>query len=251
MAKYLKLFKNQEEYEEYKNSGMILPNVSHCIQDVKIYFNQSTPPTPPTPSHDYVEIGGIKWATMNVGSTGITDDGFYFQWGDTQGYTASQVGGGEGQKAFTGYDYKYTLDAGQTFTKYNINDRKVTLDSSDDAVSAAWGCNWRMPTTDEFQVLMNAVNRTWTYNYEGSGVAGLICTDKTDSSKVLFFPAAGYANGGSVYQTRTGYYWSSSVYRYDYKFEKAYTISFSNGLNDWDLTAYRYYGHLVRGVLDE
>jgi hypothetical protein len=33
---------------------------------------------------------------MNVGASSVTDTGLYFQWGDTQGYTASQVGSGEG-----------------------------------------------------------------------------------------------------------------------------------------------------------
>ena len=54
----------------------------------------------PYKGHDYVEIGGLKWATMNVGANNITDAGLYFQWGDTQGYTAAQVGSGEGQKYF-------------------------------------------------------------------------------------------------------------------------------------------------------
>jgi hypothetical protein len=38
---------------------------------------------PESNGHDYVEIGGIKWATMNVGATKVTDVGLYFQWGDT------------------------------------------------------------------------------------------------------------------------------------------------------------------------
>ena len=35
---------------------------------------------------------------MNVGAQTETDYGLYFAWGETQGYTASQVGNGEGQK---------------------------------------------------------------------------------------------------------------------------------------------------------
>ena len=37
----------------------------------------------PTGGHDYVEIGGIKWATVNIGAESATDTGIYFQWGDT------------------------------------------------------------------------------------------------------------------------------------------------------------------------
>ena len=31
--------------------------------------------------HEYVEIGGIKWATMNVGASSETDYGNYYQYG--------------------------------------------------------------------------------------------------------------------------------------------------------------------------
>ena len=100
MAIYLKKFSTHAEYDAYINgSGAILPNVSICTTEGDVHYNPSSP-TPPTPSHDYVEIGGLKWATMNVGANNITDAGLYFQWGDTQGYTAAQVGSGEGQKYF-------------------------------------------------------------------------------------------------------------------------------------------------------
>jgi hypothetical protein len=80
------------------------------------------------------------------------------------------------------------------------------LEASDDAVIANWGGSWRMPTTEEYVALGAAVNRAWTANYQGSGVAGMICTDKTDSSKVLFFPAAGNCYNGSVSSVGYGYY---------------------------------------------
>lgn len=40
---YLKLFKNHNEYEEYKNSGIILPNVSHCINEVHMHYYSKIP----------------------------------------------------------------------------------------------------------------------------------------------------------------------------------------------------------------
>jgi len=44
---------------------------------------------------------------MNLGANSITDPGLYFQWGDTQGYTADQVGSGEGKKYFGSNSYIY------------------------------------------------------------------------------------------------------------------------------------------------
>ena len=153
---------------------------------------QGSSPVPPTPSHDYVEIGGIKWATMNIGASTIYDTGLYFKWGDTQGYTASQVGEGSGQKYFSDEDYKW-YDETQipAMIKYNDIDNKVVLDLEDDAVHAAWGGNWRMPTIDEINSFIESVNSEWTNNYNNSGTAGWVCEDKEDNTKVLFFPASG------------------------------------------------------------
>lgn len=214
----------------------------------------------PTPSHEYVEIGGVKWATMNIGASTIYDTGLYFQWGDTQGYTASQVGEGSGQKPFYWGDYKYNSGTEEdiVMSKYNSTDSKTVLESSDDAVNAAWGGNWRMPTTAELQALGQAVNAVWTTNYNNSGVNGLVCTDKTDSSKVLFFPAAGWCDS---YEFRHlgdgGAYWSSSLTTMEYSYFDGcwlyFAIDDGNFEMDWGANneGLRYCGFSVRGVLDD
>ena len=214
------------------------------LGDVKVY--------PPTPSHDYVEIGGVKWATMNIGATGITDTGLYFQWGDISGYSASQVGSGAGQKYFSWADYKYgngTSSPGATgMTKYNSTDGKTVLDISDDAARANWGGQWRMPTTEEYAALGDAVNTAWTDDYQGSGVAGMIYTDKTDNSKVLFFPACGICSDGSVGNVGSqGRYWSSSLESSDVRY--AYYLTFFDFYVDWEGYSLRFYGFPVRGVV--
>lgn len=201
---------------------------------------------------EYVEIGGIKWATMNIGATGVTDTGLYFQWGDISGYTASQVGSGSGEKYFGWADYKYgngtSSPSATGMTKYNSSDGKTVLESSDDAVQANWGGSWRMPTTAEFQALGNAVNTAWTESYQGSGVAGLVCTDKTNSSKVLFFPAAGSCLNGSMYNVgRIGHYWSSSLGSSDV--QNAYYLYFRSSRASWGSNNNRYVGFSVRGVV--
>ena len=245
MAIYLKKFETQAAYEAAQ-SGLILPNVSLTVDNNTVHYN---PSTPPTPTHDYVEIGGIKWATMNVGANSITDTGLYFQWGDTQGYTAEQVGDGEGQKYFSENDCIYYNDG--SYTKYNEGDSLITLESTDDAVKAACGGNWRMPTVSEFIALGEAVTSAWTADYQGSGVSGLVLTDKTDSSKVLFFPAAGYCSHGSVSNVGNGgNYWSSSLSA-DFGENNAYRMYFYSDYVSWGSFNYRYNGFPVRGVLDD
>lgn len=210
------------------------------------------PQPDPANGHEYVEIAGMKWATMNVGASSVTDYGLYFQWGDTQGYTAAQAGSGTGQKYFGWADYKYgngTSSPGAAgMAKYNSTDGLTVLEPSDDAVAAAWGGNWRMPTTAEFAALGAAVNTAWTTDYKGTGVAGLVCTDKTDATKELFFPAAGNCDYGFRYNVGSfGYFWSSSVYSSNV--QNAYNLLFLSGGVYWQLNSNRRYGYSVRGVL--
>ena len=208
----------------------------------------------PTNGHAYVEIGGVKWATMNVGATAVTDYGLYFQWGDTTGYASSQVGssGNPLVKTFAWADYKFsngnTAPAQSGQTKYNSGDTKTVLDICDNAARANWGGSWRMPTTAEYAALGTATTSAWTADYQGSGVAGLVLTDNTDSSKVLFFPAAGYCFNGSVNDVGSyGLYWSSSLY--SSKVQTAYFLNFNSSRVYWQSNYSRCDGFPVRGVL--
>lgn len=217
--------------------------LSNAVQTSELYETY-------TPNgHDYVEIGGIKWATMNVGASSVTDTGLYFQWGDTQGYTANQVGNGTGQKAFEWQDYVLgngsIYPGGGGMAKYNSTDHKTILEPSDDAVTVAWGNGWRIPTKEDFAALSTATTAAWTADYEGSGVAGLVLTDTTDSSKTLFFPACGACNNSSVYNVgNTGYYWSSSLNTG----VASYEIMFSSSHTNWQNSTGRQYGHVIRGI---
>ena len=245
--KYIKLFGNHSQYSGASET-LELPNVCMCDAENEIHYNPD-----PYGGHEYVEIGGLKWATMNVGANSVTDSGLYFQWGDTQGYTASQVGSGEGKKYFGWTDYKYgngtSSPSATGMTKYNATDGKSVLEASDDAAQVNWGGSWRMPTTAELQALGNAVNTAWTADYQGSGVAGIICTDKTDSSKTLFFPAAGDCGNGSVSSVgNLGSYWSSSVNSSNR--QGAYSLGFIGIDADWDGLSDRFYGLSVRPVVD-
>ena len=241
--KYVTKFETQSAYTAAEGS-LILPNVSLIAETNGVSYK----PVEPAPSHDFVEIGGIKWATMNVGATGVTDYGLYFQWGDTQGYTAAQVGEGEGKKYFGEDDCIYYNNG--SYTKYNEGDSKITLESTDDAANAAWGGNWRMPTVSEFIALGEATTSAWTADYQGTGVSGLVLTSIADGA-TLFFPACGHADNGSVYAVGSyGYYWSSSLHA-DFGDSYAYYLGFGSSYVDWGSNYYRFCGCHVRGVFGE
>ena len=197
--------------------------------------------------HEYIEIGGIKWATMNVGATKVTDYGLYFQWGDTQGYTTSQVGSGEGKKYFGLADCKYITN--NHLTKYNNADKKTVLESLDDAATFNMGVGWRMPTEAEFRLLRGSTTFKWVTNYKDSGVNGRLFIDKKDSSKELFFPAAGYCcNGGFGSVGCYGYYWSNSLYL-SYVIDSCSLLL--NKSSCFMSNNLRYLGFAVRGVVAE
>jgi hypothetical protein len=195
-------------------------------------------------SHDYVEIAGIKWATMNIGASSVTDYGMYFQWGDISGYTASQVGT---DKVFDCTTYKYSDNGTTSMTKYNSSDGLTELDSSDDAAVANWGNSWRMPTKDELIALNNAVNTAWTTDYQDSGVSGLVCTDKTDSTKVLFFPVTGFLESGLHNSLNTGSY-KSKTYQVGGFERTSWGLSFSDTYTNFEFTQRRDCGGVIRPV---
>lgn len=245
MGKFISNFDTTAELATFSaTTDFGRPHVSLTKDDSKIHYFED-----PYNGHQYVEIGGIKWATMNIGANSITDTGIYFQWGDTSGYTASQVGSGAGQKYFAWADYKFgngTSSPGATgMTKYNATDGLTTLEAVDDAAVANWGGSWRMPTTAEFQALGSAVNTAWT---QVNNVYGILCTDKTDSSKTLFFPAAGYCNDGSVRSVgSSGSYWSSSLPADGG--QDAYDLYFGSDVTFWGDLYSRCIGFAVRPVV--
>ena len=249
MIKYISKFNTTAELQAFSaTTDFGKPHVSLTKDDSKVHYFECDP----YEGHEYVEIGGLKWATMNIGASQPSDYGLYFAWGDTQGYTAEQVGSGSGQKYFAWADYKYgngTSSPGATgMTKYNATDGKTVLEAEDDAVQAVWGGSWRMPTTEEFQALSTATTSAWTADYEGSGVAGLVLTSKADSSKKLFFPAAGNCDRGSMLDVGShGYYWTSSLLTSNVTYGSY--LYFYNGLNY--LSSYsRRSGCSVRPVAD-
>ena len=224
-------------------------------------------------TYDYVDLGlpsQLKWAKCNIGANSEEEAGLYFQWGDTQGYTAEQVGDGEGLKAFRWASYKFSIDGSSSnFSKYNKSDGKGILDPEDDAAHVNMGGNWRMPTLDECkelclntdiylvptdgaeiqgtaQELISGIQITWESQVEGT-LKGIKFYKKGDKQTYMFVPASGVANGGSLLDV--GQYsslWSSSLDSFNVYSAKSIRFHAINGFVG---SSYRYDGRSVRGVL--
>lgn len=174
-----------------------------------------TPPKPETPTtgivdgYEWVDLGlpsGTKWATCNVGATKPEEFGGYFAWGES-----------EPKDTFSWNNYKwgnsmFTLTKYYTVSEYyESGDMKTTLDPKDDAATASWGNNWRMPTQDDQTELLEQCTWIWiTQNQvNGFNVIG-------PNGNTIFLPAARsywetslknspQLNSGAVY-------WSSSLW---------------------------------------
>lgn len=197
--------------------------------------------------HPYVDLGlpsGTLWATCNVGASKPSDYGMYFQWGDTSGYTAEQVGK---DKQFNWADYKWSIDGSDTnFSKYTTTG--ATLELEDDAAHANMGGDWHMPTPTQINELLNNTTNTWTTQ---NGVNGRLFTSKTDASKSIFVPAAGDAWEGSIHLSGDyGSVWSSMLSAYDVVGGQSLYFS-SGGAHLGNGGSSRDNGFSVRGVIDK
>lgn len=195
---------------------------------------------------DYVDLdlpSGTLWAVQNVGADIPSDYGLYFQWGDTQGYTADQVGKESEKKKFRWADYKFSIDGNSSnFSKYT--GYGSILDLEDDAANSSMGGSWHIPTNEQFYELLNNTTNHWTTL---DGVNGRLFTSKKDSSKSIFIPAAGNAWEGSLYSSGgSGLVWSSMLSAGSV-LSGQYLLFSSDGAHLCDGS--RYNGFSVRGVI--
>jgi uncharacterized protein (TIGR02145 family) len=195
---------------------------------------------PPDVDFEMVDLrlpSGRLWAKTNLGAQTETDYGDYYQWAAT---TPLHVEGTTVNPAADWSLCPYTTD-GNTFTKYTGSDYS-TLQTSDDAVASQFA-GYRMPTKEDFDELLAGTNKEWV---SINGINGYKFTNKSDSTKYIFLPAAGYCYDSNLgYISEGGYYWSSNL-DVDYH-DDAYHLYFDNGEAAID-SSDRCYGFRIRPV---
>lgn len=165
-----------------------------------------------------VDLGlpsGTKWANCNIGANNSEDLGLVFAWGDTVGYENHR----DGSYALGGSWENYKWYSENCMTKYNmsrsnnlwddglydskgnfIGDANSELDGVDDAATANWGENWRMPTCEEWVELMD------NCEIVGSEITGTGWLMNASNGNSIFLPS---------YDICSERYWTSSLCRFD------------------------------------
>ena len=177
-----------------------------------------------------VDLGlpsGLLWCEHNVGASRPEEFGLYFSWGNVTGHA-------EG----SGYDFSqtnYDASAGAALTG------NITVDDTYDMAHHNMGGLWRLPRPAEFSELNSNCDHVWI---DEDGVQGMRFTSRINGN-AIFFPAAGYYDGTSLYYRGTsGLYWSSGFY----SASDAYILDFNSARVSPQGNDARSLGFTVRAV---
>ncbi len=151
----------------------------------------------------------LYFADCNVGAWSPGEEGYYFWWGDINGY-------------FSGNYFDFTFDNAEVVTyKKTIqqlyDEGYITTNDPDsavlkpeyDAAAKNFGGKWRMPTEKEWIWLKNSCTWTWCSD---PGYVGYKVKSNTTGGEI-FLPASGYIFGNSIEKYGFyGSYWSANPF---------------------------------------
>lgn len=185
-------------------------SVSNPDEDYDI---ENEPDSPPF-EVEAVDLGlSVLWANANIGAYDIFDKGEYYAWGESSpksSYTLDNY-----------FDYYIEVKEGgyvhrgyRTFTKAG----QSLVGTEYDTAHNLLGDGWRMPTSDEYNELINkcSVRHQWKKDKNGNALKdenGNL-TDYVEvvgsNGKKIIFPYTGYKSADD-YDRGDGYYWTANM----------------------------------------
>ena len=186
---------------------------------------------------EYVDLGlSVKWAKQNIGASAPEKEGFYLAWGSTISQTS--------------YDETSYNDLAVA-ERYNDTDRVGILSSADDVAKVKLGADWRIPTSSEWQELIDNCD----IKYDSAKNVYVLTSKKegyTEASIVL--PGANIKNGSSTDPKKAGYayYWASNIFYGEsgYRWDMGFCLMLQPSGTIGIMGNNRYYGLSVRPVYD-
>ena len=166
-----------------------------------------------------VDMGlSVRWASFNLGATKREESGGYYQWAGTRDVRSTSININwnncpfhTGSDEYTGWTKYIPLSMPSYWSGAGNPDDKTVLDPEDDAAYIAFGGNWRMPTKEEWQELIDNCDVEWTTL---NNVVGRKFTSRKTgyTEQWIFLPALGYRhNAGLGYVNLSARYLSSSL----------------------------------------
>lgn len=198
--------------------------------------------------YEYVDLGlssGRLWATCNLGATDREDVGDHYAWGETQV-----------KEVYDENNYKW-IDKNHEVKKYCVReemgtvDYKTELDAEDDAAYVHMGKSWRMPSIEDWSELLAGCDwdriSLW-HPKKGQLEEFLIGKSKQNGNVIMLPTKDSFGIMGTSYLSSTSSDWQESSENSDYWFI-GFHVDSHGGFSK--LKDYRYYGGLVRAVVNE
>lgn len=200
---------NAQVVEVYENGKLHATYYNTPKMNYKVVFKESSDDGTTINGHEYVEIAGIKWATMNVGATTVADSwdtsyGDFYAWGETTTYYKSvdkktvTMGKNASDAHIPGikdaYNFIYYSGTSGIYTfkewtpaPYDASTKVLTADN--DVASAMWGGSWRMPTQADYMSLIDACG----------GGSSPVAVSETITQGGIYWISAGKTVDGTQY----------------------------------------------------
>lgn len=158
--------------------------------------------------HGYVDLGlesGNKFADTNLGAENPWEPGNFYAWGETGP-----------KKNYSWATYKWCNGTEESITKYNEADgcRSFADDNyGDDAARQEWGGEWRTPTEEDWNELLDESKFKWTWTSR-EGRYGYEVTSRKPgyAGRSIFLPVTGTMAGTELQDNGSGYYWASTLH---------------------------------------
>lgn len=171
--------------------------------------SQNQTSRPSLSDQKYVDLGlSVKWATCNIGASKPEEAGNYYAWGENRAKGDYSSKTYKWARAEEHNDYVLIkLTKYNWLSSYGMVDDKMRLDSQDDVATVKYGVGCRIPSTEEWDELMNYCKWEWATK---GGINGYIITSYENGNSI-FLPVTGCRNGKEmVGEGEEGSYWTSS-----------------------------------------